>query len=133
MAPGQRSKGAALTLVEDVHARLVGADDLQDLGVRGEDPDHVPVIRHQLLRRLQLRDAGWHYQPVLDFKFGGPVKGGVINLCRDRETRLESPAHGPPIWPGASGPWGQSLGARGIDPPGGAVCGLALDLLFQHR
>lgn len=118
VAPGERSKGAALTLVEDVHARLVGTDDLQDFGVRGEDTDYVPVIRHQLLRRLLLRDAFWHYQSVLDFKFGGPIKGGVINFCRDRETRLESPTHGPPIWPGASGPWGPSLTARGIDPPG---------------
>lgn len=100
VAPGERAKGAALTLVEDVHARLVGTDDLQGFGVRGEDPDYAPVIRHQPLGRLLLRDAFWHYQSVLDFKFGGPVEGGVINLCRDRETCLESWAAHP-----AGGEW----------------------------
>lgn len=97
---GGKGKGAALTLVEDVHARLVGTDDLQGFGVRGEDPDYAPVVRHQPLGRLLLRDAFWHYQPVLDFKFGGPVEGGVINLCRDRETCLESWAAHP-----AGGEW----------------------------
>lgn len=77
---------SGFTLVEDVHAGLVGADDLQDLGVRGEDPDDVPVILEQLPRRLPLEDACRHHQSVLDFRLGGPVEGGVIDLCR-REGR----------------------------------------------
>ena len=48
---------SGFTLVEDVHTGLVGADDLQDLGVRGEDPDDVPVILEQLPRRLPLEDV----------------------------------------------------------------------------
>lgn len=70
------------TLVEDVHTRLVSIDDFQDFGVSGEDPDDVPVIFQQFLCRLQLRDAPRHHQSVPNFRFGGPVKGGVINLCK---------------------------------------------------
>lgn len=73
------------TLVEDVHARLVGSDDFHDFGVRGEDPDDVPVILQQPPRRLPFRDACWHYQSVLDFGLGGPVEGGVINLYQREE------------------------------------------------
>lgn len=79
------------TLVEDVHTWLVGADDFQDFAVRGEDPGDVPVMLQQLLGRLQRRDACRHHQPVLDFRLGGPVKGGVINLCKERGTWPQSP------------------------------------------
>lgn len=81
-----------LTLVEDVHARLVSTDDFQDFGVQGEDPDNVPMMFQQFLCCLQLRDARGYHQSVLDFRFRGPVKGGVIDLCKDRGTQLGSPA-----------------------------------------
>lgn len=72
----------ALTLVEDVHTGLVGADDLQDPGVRGQHPDDVPVVLQQPLHSLLLRDALGHHQAVLDLRLGGPVEGGVVDLCR---------------------------------------------------
>lgn len=88
-----------LTLVEDIHTWLVSTDDLQDFGVQGEDPDNVPMMFQQFLCRLQLRDARGHHQSLLDFRFGGPVKGGVIDLCEDRGTQLESPAQWLPRTP----------------------------------
>lgn len=81
----------AFTLVEDVHTWLVCADGFQDFGVGRKNPDDVSVVFQQPLRCLYLRDAFWLYQPVLYFRLGGPVEGGVVDLCTGRGTGLEYP------------------------------------------
>lgn len=108
-----------LTLVEDVHTRLVSTDDFQDFGITGQDPYNVPVMFQQFLCCLQLRDACWYHQSFLDFRLGGPVKGGVINLCEDRGTQLESPAWWLPrtLLFLAGGLWSWGPEPKGIGPP----------------
>lgn len=78
---GVKCVARVLTLIKDIHARLVCADGFQDSGVQGGDLSNAPVVAQEFLHCLRFRDALGLDQPVLDAHVRGPVKSGMVDLC----------------------------------------------------